>query len=84
MFDLQDIFQEYITGITQDLLVMCTIILTCALISLFPNNGRFRNICPIHRMGLTLCVIETQLPIFWNELPISPTPTPQKNYLIFR
>jgi len=64
MFDLHDIFQEYILGVTQDLFVMCTIILICALISLFPSNGRFRNICPIHRMGLTLCVIETQLPIF--------------------
>ena len=78
MFDLHDILQEYIPGIKQDLLVMCTIILTCALFSLFSSNGRFKNICPIHRMGLTLCVIETQLPIFKNELTLSHLPPPQK------
>jgi uncharacterized membrane protein YoaT (DUF817 family) len=68
MFDLHNIFQEHIPGITQALLVMCIVILTCALFSLFPSNDRFKNICPIHRMGLTLRVIETQLPIFKNEL----------------
>jgi len=76
MFQLRDIFQEHIPGVKQDLPVMCTITLTCALFPLFPSNGRFKNICPIHRMGLTLCVIETQLPIFKDELTPCPPPIP--------